>query len=132
MSKPLPIGISDFKQIIEGNFAYVDKTLLIQELIEQSGHVSLIPRLRRFGKTLNLSMLRYFFEKGEEDTSHLFQHLKIWEYEKYRTLQGKFPVIFISLKVVFIPSLFLVKYRNAEVSRTTVRCDPTHKSFFLS
>jgi hypothetical protein len=84
MQKRLPIGISDFKEIIEGGYAYADKTLLIQELIEQGDKVSLIPRMRRFGKTLNLSMLRYFFEKSDSDTSYLFQGLNIWKNEKYR------------------------------------------------
>ena len=100
MLKPLPIGISDFKKIIEDGYAYVDKTLLIEELIEKGTEVALIPRLRRFGKTLNLSMLRYFFEKGEEKTGYLFEDLKIWKNEKYRALQGQFPVIFITLKDV--------------------------------
>ena len=100
MKKELPIGISDFKRLIDGNYAYVDKSLLIQEIIEKGTNVALIPRLRRFGKTLNLSMLRYFFEKGDEDTSYLFKNLNIWKCEKYRSLQGQFPVIFISLKDV--------------------------------
>lgn len=98
MKKRLPIGISDFKILREGDFAYVDKSLLIQEILEKGSTVSLIPRMRRFGKTLNLSMLRYFFEKNEEDTSHLFQGLKIWQDEKARSFQGKFPVIFLTLK----------------------------------
>ncbi len=98
--KPLPIGISDFKELISGGYAYVDKTLLIEEILEKGTKVALIPRLRRFGKTLNLSMLRYFFEKGEEDTRSLFTGLKIWQNEKYRAMQGQFPVIFISLKDV--------------------------------
>ncbi|MBA2367584.1 MAG: AAA family ATPase [Candidatus Protochlamydia sp.] len=100
MKKRLPIGISDFKRIIEGDYAYVDKTLLIQELVEKGMAVALIPRLRRFGKTLNLSMLRYFFEQGKEDTSYLFKNTKIWENEKYRAMQGCFPVIFLTLKDV--------------------------------
>lgn len=100
MHKPLPIGISDFKKVIEEGYAYVDKTLLIEELIEKGTKVALIPRLRRFGKTLNLSMVRYFFEKGAHDTSYLFEDLKIWENEKCRAMQGQFPVIFISLKDV--------------------------------
>lgn len=100
MHKPLPIGISDFKEVIEGGFAYVDKTLLIEELGEKKSKVALIPRLRRFGKTLNLSMLRYFFEKSNEDRSYLFKDLKIWKNEKYRAMQGQFPVIFFSLKDV--------------------------------
>ncbi len=104
MKKPLPIGISDFKKLIDGSYAYVDKTLLIQEIVEKGTHVALIPRPRRFGKTLNLSMLRYFFEKDVEDTSYLFKDLNIWKNEKYKALQGKFPVIFISLKDVKHPS----------------------------
>ncbi len=100
MKKPLPIGISDFKKMIVGGYAYVDKTFLIQEIVEKGTHVALISRPRRFGKTLNLSMLRYFFEKGEEDTGYLFKGLNIWENEKYRALQGQFPVISISLKDV--------------------------------
>lgn len=104
MTKPLPIGISDFKEMIDEGFAYVDKTLFIEELGEKKAKVVLIPRLRRFGKTLNLSMLRYFFEKQEQDTSYLFQDLKIWKNEKYRALQGQFPVIFITLKDVKHPS----------------------------
>lgn len=94
----LPIGISDFKRVIDGNYAYVDKTLLIEEFLKIGDQVALIARLRRFGKTMNLSMLRYFFEKGEEDTSYLFKNLDIWKNENYRSLQGKFPVIFITLK----------------------------------
>lgn len=96
--RPLPLGISDFKKVIEEGYAYVDKSLLIQELLEEGTNVALIPRLRRFGKTLNLSMLRYFFEKTLSDTSYLFTSLNIWKNSKYRELQGKFPVIYISLK----------------------------------
>ena len=98
MKKPLPIGISDFKELIEDGYAYVDKTLFIKELLEKGTKVALIPRLRRFGKTLNLSMLRYFFEKTSTDTSYLFKDLNIWKFEKYQAMQGQFPVIFISLK----------------------------------
>ena len=96
----LPIGISDFKTIIDGNYAYADKSLLVQELVERGVHVALIPRPRRFGKTLNLSLLRYFFEKTNKDTSYLFKDLKIWQHESYRALQGQFPVITLSLKDV--------------------------------
>lgn len=96
--KRLPIGISDFKEVIERDYTYVDKTLLIQEIYEQGTKVTLIPRPRRFGKTLNLSMLLYFFEKTAIDHSPLFVNLKIWKFETYRSLQGKFPVIFLSLK----------------------------------
>lgn len=98
MKKPLPIGISDFKKVIESGYVYVDKTLLIEELMEQGSEVVLIPRPRRFGKTLNLSMLQYFFEKSDKDASFLFKDLAIWKNEKFRHLQGQFPVIFITFK----------------------------------
>ncbi len=90
----LPIGISDFKELIEGDYAYVDKTLFIQELVENSSKVVLIPRMRRFGKTLNISMLRYFFEKTDSDKSRLFSSCAIWKSKQCRALQGQFPVIF--------------------------------------
>ncbi len=96
--KKLPIGTSDFKKLINEDYYYVDKTLFIKELIESSGEVLLIPRPRRFGKTLNLSMLRYFFEKTETDTSILFAHTEIWKHEEYKKLQGKNPVIFLTFK----------------------------------
>jgi hypothetical protein len=66
--KRSPIGISDYKEIIEGDYYYVDKTLLIKELVEIGGKVTLLPRPRRFGKTLNLSMLKYFFEHVDDPT----------------------------------------------------------------
>ncbi len=100
MKKPLPIGISDFKKLIDGGYTYVDKTLFIEEIIQKGTHIALIPRPRRFGKTLNLSMLRYFFEKSESDTSYLFKNLNIWKNEIIRGMQGQFPVISFSLKDV--------------------------------
>jgi len=103
--KPLPIGIGDFKELRDKGCAYVDKTLLVQEIIEKSAKVVLISRPRRFGKTLNLSMLRYFFEKSDEDTSYLFKDLNIWKNEKHQALQGQFPVVFISLKDIKNQSL---------------------------
>lgn len=98
MKKPLPIGLSDFKKLIDGGYAYVDKTLLVEEIIQKGTKAAIIPRSRRTGKTLNLSMLRYFFEKAEEDTSYLFKELKIWQNEQCRAMQGQFPVIFITFK----------------------------------
>ncbi|MBA3238670.1 MAG: AAA family ATPase [Parachlamydiaceae bacterium] len=98
MQRRLPIGISDFKEIVERDYAYIDKTLLIQEIYEHGTKVILMPRPRRFGKTLNLSMLRYFFEKSAVDHSHLFINFNIWKQEKYKGLQGQFPLIFLSLK----------------------------------
>ena len=98
MMKRLPIGTSDFKELIENDLFYIDKTLLVDELWKASGKVILLPRPRRFGKTLNLSMLQYFFEKQEIDNKSLFQHTKIWQLPFYHTLQGSYPVIFLSFK----------------------------------
>ncbi|MBS0622709.1 MAG: AAA family ATPase [Verrucomicrobia bacterium] len=100
MKKRLPIGISDFKELMDGGYAYIDKSLLIAEIIEEGTKVALIPRPRRFGKTLNLSMLRYFFEKRDEDTSYLFEDLQIWQNATNRALQGQFPVIFLTFKSI--------------------------------
>ena len=74
---PLPIGVENYEEIIEKGYYYVDKTLLIKDLIDLRGKVNLFTRPRRFGKTLNMSMLRYFFEKSDEDRSHLFAGKKI-------------------------------------------------------
>ncbi len=99
--KRLPVGLSDFKEMIEGNYYYVDKSLFIKDAIDQGAKALLLPRPRRFGKTLNLSMLRYFFEKTDKDNSHLFRHLKIWQTgEEYTGRQGKHPVIYLTFKDV--------------------------------
>lgn len=96
--KALPIGLSDFKSIIEENYYYVDKTDLISNLLYDGAKVNLFTRPRRFGKTLNMSMLKHFFdiENGAENRK-LFENLKISD-SKYMTEQGKYPVIFISFK----------------------------------
>ena len=96
--KSLPIGISDYKEVVTKDYYFVDKTLLIQELLDIKYKVYLLCRPRRFGKTLNLSMLKYFFEKTEKSNAHLFTDKKIWQNEKSRSEQGKYPVIFISFK----------------------------------
>lgn len=105
MNRPLPIGIEDFKELIEHDYYYVDKTFFMKDLLDNRNKVSLFMRPRRFGKTLSLSMLRYFFEKeitadGEEiDNSHLFDGLNIvGAGEKYLGCMGQFPVISLSLK----------------------------------
>lgn len=96
---PLPVGVDDFEKVIRGDYYYIDKTLFIKELLDMKGEVNLFTRPRRFGKTLNMSMLRYFFEMGRTDNSELFRGLKIMEAgEKYLTHMGKYPVISISLK----------------------------------
>ena len=96
---PLPIGVENYEEIIEKGYYYVDKTLLIKDLIDLRGKVNLFTRPRRFGKTLNISMLRYFFEKSDEDRSHLFAGKKIMAAgAKYTEEQGQYPVISLSLK----------------------------------
>lgn len=95
---PLPVGISDYKRA-STQYYYVDKTLLIRDFIDELPVVSLFTRPRRFGKTLSMDMLRTFFEKTDEDTSVYFRDKKIWKCgEKYRSYQGKYPVIFITFK----------------------------------
>ncbi|MBF0226772.1 MAG: AAA family ATPase [Desulfobacterales bacterium] len=103
--KKLPIGISDFKKIIEDGYYFVDKSMFIAEVMETSAEVILLPRPRRFGKTINLSMLRYFFEKDYNNSAnkpneHLFYNLKIWSEDKYHLMSGKYPVIFLTFKDV--------------------------------
>lgn len=98
--KPLPIGISDYVRA-QSEYYYVDKTLLIKEFLDQKPLVSLFTRPRRFGKTLNMDMLRVFFEISEDDTSKYFLDKEIWKCgEKYRKHQGKYPVIFLTFKDV--------------------------------
>lgn len=95
---PMPLGTTDFKRICRENY-YVDKTLLIKDLLDQKTNIILFTRPRRFGKTLNMDMLRTFFEKTNEDTSIYFKDKAIWKQgEKYTDEQGKYPVIFLSLK----------------------------------
>lgn len=96
---PLPIGVENFEEMITKGYYYVDKTLLIRDLIDLREKLNLFTRPRRFGKTLNLSMLRYFFEKSEEDRSHLFTGLEIMNTgEKYLRELGQYPVISLSMK----------------------------------
>ena len=96
---PLPIGIDNFEKVVKGGYYFVDKTLFIRELLDMKGEVNLFTRPRRFGKTLNMSMLRYFFEKGKTENAELFRGLKIMDAgEKYLAHMGKYPVISISLK----------------------------------
>jgi len=94
----IPIGVEDYKEIIDNKNVYVDKTLLIKEFWQDGGKVILTPRPRRFGKTLNLSMLKYFFEKTNQDTSDLFKNTNIWKDPEYQALQGQYPVIFLTFK----------------------------------
>ena len=96
--KKLPIGLSDFKELIEENYYYFDKTNLIDEVIKDGSKVKLFARPRRFGKTLNMSMLKYFFDiKEAEENRKLFKDLYIEKTENFKE-QGQYPVIFLSLK----------------------------------
>ena len=95
---PLPIGISDYR-LASTEYYYIDKTMMIKDFLDERPMVSLFTRPRRFGKTLNMDMLRTFFEKTDEDTSVYFKNKNIWACgEKYRSHQGKYPVIFLSFK----------------------------------
>ena len=99
--KPMPIGVDDFGKIIEKGYYYVDKTNMIKDLIDKGGDTNLFTRPRRFGKTLNLSMIKYFFEKPIDGKSnkHLFEGLNIMDAgDKYTSLQEQYPVIALTLK----------------------------------
>ena len=96
--KPLPIGVEDFKRLVDNGYYFVDKTLMIKELLENKETVNLFTRPRRFGKTLNMSMLQRFFEATEKSNAYLFDGLKIATYPEYMAYQGQYPVISISLK----------------------------------
>lgn len=98
--KPLPVGISDYIRA-QSEYYYVDKTLLIKEFLDRKSFVSLFTRPRRFGKTLNMDMLRVFFEISDEDTSKYFTDKAIWKCgDEYRKHQGKYPVIYLTFKDV--------------------------------
>jgi hypothetical protein len=103
--KPIPIGVEDFKRMVDDGYYFVDKTLMIQDIIDHKGAVNLYTRPRRFGKTLNMSMIQRYFEKTDEDNSYLFEGLKISQAgEKYKACQGQFPVISLSLKSMKQPT----------------------------
>ena len=96
MPRTIAIGEQDFSKMIEGNIFYVDKTSFLKEWWENKDSVTLITRPRRFGKTLTMSMVDYFFSIKHADKSSLFENLDIWEEEEYRSIQGTYPVIFLS------------------------------------
>ncbi len=104
MKRPLPIGVENFEDMVNSGYCYVDKTMLIKELLDRKGEVNLFTRPRRFGKTLNLSMLRYFFEdtgdeKRNEQNKNLFQGMKIIDAgDAYTAQMGMYPVFELTLK----------------------------------
>ena len=134
MKKVIPIGIDNFKEIITGGYYYVDKTLLIKELLDLTVKVNLFTRPRRFGKTLNLSMLQAFFENtGDEEENQkrreLFKHLQIMNAgDAYTSHMGQYPVIFLTLKSAkqrtFQSALFKIKECiSQEYRRHAFVCD---------
>ncbi len=92
------LGMSDFRQLREEGAGYVDKTDFIAQLLDESAQVVLFPRPRRFGKTINLSSLRYFLERRPEDLSHLFQDLAVWQHPGARAHFQRHPVLFLTFK----------------------------------
>ena len=96
MAKVISIGNQSFESIRKDDCFYIDKTSFIKEWWENKDNVTLITRPRRFGKTLNMSMLECFFSNKYKDRGDLFEGLEIWNNEKYRKLQGTYPVIFLS------------------------------------
>lgn len=119
--KPLPIGVSDYKSATT-EYYYVDKTLMIRDFLDSKPKVSLFTRPRRFGKTLNMDMLRVFFERSKEDTSIYFKDKLIWRCGKeYTDYQGRFPVIFLSFKDIKCVSFSETLANVANVIRTECR-----------
>lgn len=100
MAKTVGIGHQNFEEVVTEDIFYIDKTRFIQEWWDNKDVVTLITRPRRFGKTLNLSMLETFFSVKYADRGDLFQNFLIWKDEKYRSLQGKYPVLFLSFAKV--------------------------------
>lgn len=140
--KKLPIGISDFKELIEKNYYYVDKSLFIEEILEDGAKVILLPRPRRFGKTLNISMLRYFLEKIEKNNSHLFKNLAISKNKEIMKQQGTNPIIFITFKDVKVSTwkkcleklteVIAAEYRRHRYVLESEVLDKTEKNTFIS
>ena len=99
--KGIGIGVSDFKMLIKKDCYFIDKSLFIKNIIDNKSNVALITRPRRFGKTLNMSMLRYYFDCTQKDSKELFEGLKIMEQgEEYTSKQGHMPCIYMTLKDV--------------------------------
>lgn len=137
---PLPVGVSDYR-LASTEYYYIDKTLLIRDFLDERPMVSLFTRPRRFGKTLNMDMLRTFFEKSDEDTSRYFKDKKIWACgERYRAYQGRYPVIFLSFKdmkynsweetLEDVRDTIAREYKRHRILLTSDRIDETEKHFF--
>ena len=139
---PLPIGVSDYR-LASTEYYYVDKTMMIKDFLDERPIVSLFTRPRRFGKTLNMDMLRTYFEKTEQNTSVYFHDKKIWKCgAKYQNYQGKYPVIFITFKDVkfntwaetleSVKDIFSKEARRHSELRDSDKCDAYDKKAFDS
>ena len=100
--KRISTGIENFKELLDNNYYYVDKTMLIKDVL--SDKVTLYTRPRRFGKTLNMSMLYYFFSNKEKENTYLFNNLKITNNQEVMIHQNKYPVMFLSLIHIYFRS----------------------------
>lgn len=118
MGRTVAIGIQDFETVVSRNCFYVDKTSFIKEWWENEDSVTLITRPRRFGKTLNMSMLNRFFSIGFADKGDIFEGLSIWNEEKYRKLQGTYPVINLSFANVKENDFNATKLRIIEILKS--------------
>ena len=117
MANTVAIGIQDYKDLIEKNYFYIDKTSFIKEWWEAGDSVTLITRPRRFGKTLNMSMLECFFSINYADRGDLFEKFSIWEQEEYRKLQGTYPVISLSFARVKEKNYTTARRKICEIIR---------------
>ncbi len=126
MARTVAIGIQDFSKIIENNYFYVDKTAFLREWWESGDEVTMITRPRRFGKTLTMSMTEQFFSVGYADRGDLFEGLDIWKAEKYRRLQGTYPVISLSFANVKERD-----YRSAKQRIGQLLADLYGRNYFL-
>lgn len=139
---PLPVGVSSFREA-STKYYYIDKTMFIKQLIDENPKVSLFTRPRRFGKTLNMDMLRVFFEKTNEDTSIYFENRRIWQHgERYKQEQGKYPVIFLSFKdikfmtwedtIAALRMLFANEFQRHTELFESEECNIFEKEYFRS
>ena len=138
--RPLPIGVSNYC-LASSEYYYIDKTMMLKDFIDERPMVTLFTRPRRFGKTLNMDMLRTFFEKSDRDTSVYFRDKKIWSCgQKYRDYQGKYPVIFLTFKdvkfntweetFIAIRDIFAKETQRHEELRTSDQCDEYSRKIY--
>ena len=111
--KRISTGIENFKELLDNNYYYVDKTKLIEDVL--SDKVTLYTRPRRFGKTLNMSMLYYFFSNKEKENAYLFDGLYISKQQEAKSYQNQYPVIFLSLKDMKIQVYLILELTNIKM-----------------